>query len=74
MADTASPAIDEGSATATSVFTLEATDADGGDTLTYTIVSQTHGDNFELSGTQLQVKAGASLDYETHTSHDLVFR
>ena len=43
----------------------------GGGTLTYSIVSQTNGDHFEIDGTTVKLKA--DLDYETYSSHVLVF-
>jgi len=50
------------------VATLSATDADSGDTLTYSIVSDPSS-FFEIVGNKLVVKAGAPLDYETAASH-----
>ena len=69
----ASTSIDENSDTGTSVTELTATDGDS-DQLTYSITSQTYGDNFEIDTNIVKVKAGAVLDYESHTSHELVFR
>ena len=55
------------------ILELEATDADG-DSLTYSIVSQTNGDHFEIdSNDGITVKLKTALDYETHTAHALVF-
>ncbi len=66
------PVVAENSAAGTVVTTLQGVDRDAGETLTYSIVG---GDsNFEIVGTQLRVKAGAALDYETATSHTLTLR
>ena len=66
------PSVAENAASGTVIATLQGVDADAGDTLTYSIVG---GDaNFEIVGNQIRVKAGASLDYETATSHTLTLR
>ncbi|OYT19452.1 MAG: hypothetical protein CCU26_11440, partial [Nitrospira sp. UW-LDO-01] len=66
------PTVAENAAAGTVVATLQGVDWDAGETLTYSIVG---GDsNFEIVGTQLRVKAGATLDYETATSHTLTLR
>ncbi|MBK8278313.1 MAG: DUF4347 domain-containing protein [Nitrospira sp.] len=66
------PTVAENAAAGTVVATLQGVDRDAGETLTYSIVG---GDsNFEIVGTQLRVKAGATLDYETATSHTLTLR
>lgn len=62
----------ENSAAGTVVATLGASDVDVGDTHSYAIVGGS--DRFEIVGNQLVVKAGASLDYETATSHGLTIR
>lgn len=62
----------ENSAAGTVVATLGASDIDVGDTHSYAIVGGS--DRFEVVGNQLVVKAGASLDYETATSHGLTIR
>ena len=52
------------------ILELEATDTDN-DQLTFSIVSQTNGDHFEIDGSTVKLKT--ALDYETYQSHDLVF-
>ena len=64
----------ENSPTDTSVFDVAASDTDGDD-IKITIASQSAGDNFKVVGTQLRVKEGASLDFESDTtSYTLRFR
>ena len=68
-------AVDENAVTGTVVATLSAVDADAGDTFTYALVDGsgnpvTDG-NFEIVGNEIRVKAGATIDYEAATSHDL---
>ncbi len=55
--------------------TLQATDPDGGETLTFTIVQQTFP-WFEVSpsGNKLRVAAGATIDFETNTKNVLTIR
>ncbi len=66
------PTVLENAPTGTVVSDLNAIDPDTGDTFTYSIVG---GDsNFEVVGTELRVKAGATLDYETATTHSIVVR
>ena len=57
-------------AAGTVVATLGATDPDAGSSFTYAISSDPSG-KFELVGDEIRVKAGASLDYESATSHQL---
>ncbi|MES9885006.1 MAG: cadherin domain-containing protein [Sedimenticola sp.] len=73
VAGSATATLSEAAVTDASVFTLAATDDDD-DTasLSFSIESQTDGTNFKISGTELQVAAGASLDFETTTSYTLV--
>lgn len=61
---------DEDIAVGETVFVITASDADG-DTILYTIKSQTPSSKFELVGNELKVKF--ALDYETETSYSLVF-
>lgn len=61
----------EDAAEGTVVGTLSATDPDTANGFVYTITGS-DSDNFEIVGDALRVKAGASLDYETATSHDLI--
>ncbi|MEP2980724.1 MAG: cadherin domain-containing protein, partial [Lentilitoribacter sp.] len=63
-------AVVENAAEGTIVATLSAEDADAGDTFTYAITNDPSG-NFEISGNQIVVKAGADIDYEDATSHDI---
>ena len=65
------PVVAENAPTGTLITTLSGVDPDG-DVLTYSIVG---GDsNFEIVDNEIRVKAGASLDYETATSHNLTIR
>lgn len=52
---------------------LFANDPDRGDTLTYTLLDDPSG-NFELVGGRLLLKAGATLDHEARSSHDVVVK
>ncbi len=52
---------------------LSATDPNAGDTLTYSIKSDPDA-KFQVYGNQLQVRAGAIIDYETKTSHQVTLR
>ncbi|MFN9411709.1 MAG: BspA family leucine-rich repeat surface protein, partial [Pirellula sp.] len=54
----------ENASAGTVVGTLAATDPDSGDTFTYTLVGGATS-KFEIAGTQLRVKAGATFDFET---------
>ena len=51
----------------------EATDADSGDTLTYSLEG-TDKDSFTLDGRQLKTKSGVSYDYETKTSYSVTLK
>jgi VCBS repeat-containing protein len=53
--------------------TLTATDPDPGDTAAFSIVDDPSG-LFEISGSTLKLKAGASADFETAASHTLTIR
>lgn len=68
-----SSSVAENSPAGTVVATLTTTDPNPGDTHSYSIVA---GDttNFEIVGDELRVKAGASIDFESATSHDLTIR
>ena len=61
--------VQENAAGGTVVATLGATDADAGSSFTYTITDPSG--KFEVVGDEIRVKAGASLDYESATSHQL---
>ncbi|MCR6636386.1 cadherin domain-containing protein [Devosia sp.] len=63
----------ENAAAGTLVATLSAVDADLGDTFTYAIIAGGAG-LFEIVGDQIRVAAGAQVDFETATSHDLTLR
>ncbi|CAH1264999.1 FAT4 [Branchiostoma lanceolatum] len=66
----ASRAVPEDVSVGTAVHTLSAADPDEpAQTLTYTIVSQTPSDKFQLSGGVVQV--GAALDYESEQTYTL---
>ena len=60
--------VQENAPAGTVVATLGATDPDAGSSFTYAINSDPSG-KFEVVGDEIRVKAGASLDYETATSH-----
>ena len=62
--------VQENAAAGTVVATLGALDPDAGDTFTYTLASDPSG-KFEIVGNEVRVKAGATLDYETATSHEV---
>jgi chitodextrinase len=67
--------ITENSASGTTVGTLSATDADAGDTATFTLVSgagDTDNASFTIDGTAL--KTAASFDYETKSSYSIRVR
>lgn len=55
------------------VATLATTDADAGDTHTYSIVSDPSG-KFEILGDAVRVKAGETIDYESVQSFDVTVR
>ncbi len=62
----------ENATAGTVVGTLAATDADSGETLTYSIVGANA--NFEVVGNQLRVRTGASLNFEAASQHTLTVR
>ena len=68
-----SDTVAENSAEGTDVGTLSATDADAGDTATYSIESQGVADAFKISGDKLQVGPGG-LDFETTTTITVTVR
>lgn len=61
----------ESSAQGTVLGTLSGSDADG-DSLTFSIVSQSPADVFEISGSDL--KLSGTLDYEANATHSLTLR
>ena len=63
--------VSENSAAGTVVARLGAVDADAGDSFTYSIANDPSG-MFEVVGNELRVKAGAAIDYEAASSHDLM--
>ncbi|MCF6203041.1 MAG: DUF4347 domain-containing protein, partial [Methylococcaceae bacterium] len=65
--------IPENSATGTVVGFLSAVDPDAGDTLTYSIQNDP-SNNFEIVGREIRVKAGATLDYDSASSHVITVR
>ncbi|MGI9487619.1 MAG: cadherin domain-containing protein, partial [Geminicoccaceae bacterium] len=65
--------VPENIASGTTVAELSTTDADGGDSFTYTLTGGTT-DKFEIVDNQVRLKSGASLDYETDTSHSIDVR
>ncbi len=70
-----SSSVAENAASGTSVATLSATDADAGDTFTYTLVSgtgSTDNANFTISGSTL--RTAAVFDFETKSSYSVRVR
>ncbi|MET0193871.1 MAG: cadherin domain-containing protein, partial [Hyphomicrobiaceae bacterium] len=62
--------VQENAAAGTVVATLGAVDPNTADTFSYVLTSDPSG-SFEVVGNEVRVKAGADLDYETATSHDI---
>ena len=62
--------VQENAAAGTVVATLGATDPDAGSTFTYSLTSDPSG-KFEIVGNEIRLKTGATLDYETATSHNV---
>ena len=52
------------------IGTLDATDADANDTLSYSLSNDPSG-LFEIVGNQLQLRTGSSLDFEAAASHSI---
>ncbi len=65
-------AVSEDAATGATVATMGANDPDAGDSVSYSIVGDS--DEFEIVGNKIQVKAGAGLDFETASSHEVTIR
>ncbi len=63
----------ENATAGTVIGNLAATDADAGETYTYSLIGGAVS-KFQLSGTQLQVKAGATFDYESTPTESLTVR
>ncbi|MBC7578317.1 MAG: cadherin domain-containing protein, partial [Tardiphaga sp.] len=61
--------VQENAAAGTVVATLGAVDPDAGDHFVYALTDPSG--KFEIIGNEVRVKAGATLDYETATSHDI---
>ncbi|MEJ1339406.1 MAG: cadherin domain-containing protein [Candidatus Sedimenticola sp. (ex Thyasira tokunagai)] len=59
--------VNENADVGTVVATLSTTDADSGDTFTYSLSDDS--DNFAIVGNQVVVKEGADLDFESAKSH-----
>ena len=64
-------AVQENATAGTLVATLGALDPDAGSSFTYALASDPSG-QFESIGNEVRVKAGANLDYEAATSHNVV--
>ena len=62
--------VDENSASGTVVAVLETVDGDAGDKHSYSITNDPSG-FFEIVGNEIRVRAGADIDFETATSHDI---
>nr|WP_281409328.1 cadherin domain-containing protein [Microvirga terricola] len=65
--------VDENALGGTEIGLLSAVDHDAGDDFTYEIVDDPDG-KFQISGGVLQVRAGASLDFESKASHQVKIR
>jgi len=63
--------VNENAIAGTVAATLSTVDADAGDSFTYAITSDPTG-YFEIVGNEVRVKAGATIDYETATSHNVM--
>ncbi len=62
--------IAENASAGTLVATLSATDPDAGETFTYAVLGG-EASNFEVVGSEIRVKAGASIDFETAQTHEI---
>ena len=62
--------VEENAGAGTIVATLSATDPDAGDVFTFALTDDAGG-RFVVVGNEVQVAAGAVLDYETAASHDI---
>jgi uncharacterized repeat protein (TIGR02059 family) len=56
------------------IGTLSTTDANAGDSFTYSIVGGADASHFAISGSSLQFKAGTALDYEAQASYAVTVR
>jgi Ca2+-binding RTX toxin-like protein len=65
--------VEENAVAGTVVGTLGALDADSGDTHSFALTGGATN-LFELIGSEIHVKAGASIDFETQSSHALTVR
>jgi hypothetical protein len=63
--------VDENSSVGTVVGTFSATDPNVGDTLTVTLLGGAAGGRFSVSGNQLLVASGGSLDHEINGTHTI---
>ncbi len=72
LTTTAHASVDEGATAGTVITALTTTDIDGGDSFTYSIVGGSS--LFDISGSNLVVKTGATLDFETATFYDITIR
>jgi putative methionine-R-sulfoxide reductase with GAF domain len=69
----AGSSVAENAASGTTIGSLTTTDPDPDESFVYTLVDSAGG-RFKIVGSQLQVDAGALLDYETATSHTITVR
>ncbi len=65
--------VEENATAGTVVGTLGAVDPDSGDTHSFALTGGAT-DLFELAGNKIRVKAGASIDFETQSSHALTVK
>jgi len=63
----------ENSAGGTSIGTLTGVDPDAGSTLSYKILNDPDG-KFQIVNNELQVRAGAAIDFEAKASHQVTIR
>ena len=68
--DLAGGSVDENSTAGTVVAHLSAIDQDANESFSYSIIDDPSG-LFEIDGSQVRLKAGAEVDFETADSHDL---
>ena len=61
-------------ASALTIGSLTSADPDAGNTFTYSVVGGADQARFQLSGANLQFKAGTTLDYETQNSYAVTVR
>lgn len=66
--------IDENLTTGTTVYTLDATDNDGSDIITFSIIDGNAGNAFNIEENQIKVKTEDAIDYEKYQNFELTIR